>query len=166
MNNTKPLKTDSESVNNLYRTGLPAIISSVAVKYRINTWKIAERISAIYFLRPWRLAVQIKWGSVRGYELRAVRDYAWKLGISSSDITIPTSLCNMITCLIHKSANLLPSRGQSDITGRESHCLRWKLWVGCGTVMHHDPSMSHGSKLQSCKRGSGGQADIRLSKTP
>lgn len=35
-------------------------------------------------------------------------------GISSPALTLRVSLCNMITALIHKSANLLPSRGHSD----------------------------------------------------
>ena len=35
-------------------------------------------------------------------------------GISCPALTLRVSLCNMITALIHKSANLLPSRGHSD----------------------------------------------------
>lgn len=65
---------------------------------------------------PWALQTRrarYKCFLPHGFELGALRDYAWKRGISSSDITVPTSLCNMISRLIHKIRKSVALKGSA-----------------------------------------------------
>lgn len=50
---------------------------------------------------------------VRTRSFTRLRVEAWKRGISSSDITVLTSLCNMITCLILKIRKSVALKGSA-----------------------------------------------------